>query len=84
MTAREHAALASEILETLAKRDKELLERHRDASKQMEDYAAGRTKAWNAQGDWSVAVAKAHALAAIALYFANVPEAGPAPDPYAT
>jgi hypothetical protein len=68
MTAAEHACRASQLLELIERQEDELEELLRDdPERHLELVAGGAIKRLNASRQWSAELARAHALAAIAL-----------------
>jgi hypothetical protein len=68
MTAGEHARRASELLELIERQEDELAELlESDPDRHLELIAAGTIGRLNASRQWSAELARAHALAAIAL-----------------
>jgi hypothetical protein len=67
MTAREHAIVASQLLENLGAATDRMRERLRDPMGQVEAVAHGLIHQHNADAQYTPEVARAHALAALAL-----------------
>lgn len=74
MTPREHAITASQLLTNVADANERMEEHLSDPSRHPEAVATGAVRQHNAQVDFTLKVALAHALAALAL--AATEEAG--------
>lgn len=73
MTPLQHADKASELLQAIEEMERRLTDRHKDPMYQLQDSMNGVTKRINDNNDYSVKLAIAHALAAIAHGFAELP-----------